>query len=431
MTSNIDPSKVDITYPVGGQTNPSSGFRENFSAIRENFKITKTEIDGIFGEIATLDQNFQISITPVVIGEDEPSATCRSFFWWKESTRELRLWNNIDEVWRVIDDTRLSLDGGEMNGFITLHSDPTDNLHAATKQYVDSGINIVSNNLSNLASSADSTYVKKSGDTMTGNLNWGITERGLNWAMNTDGASIIFYNTGDGDTDSRLEFNTRDNNNEYFRWTHTPTGVAYECMRLMPNSNGNSVLTVNGKVNAAGGTMSDFLTLHSSPIQNLHAATKQYVDAVSSPSGAVMYFASPVAPVGWLKANGAAISRTTYAALFAAIGTTYGAGNGSTTFNLPDLRGEFIRGWDEGRGVDLNRAFATVQSDEFKNHQHEFGADDQVFPNGYTLLGNFEYDATSRRSGGGVRLRTRNDSTNFGGTETRPRNIALLACIKF
>ena len=75
---------------------------------------------------------------------------------------------------------------------------------------------------------------------------------------------------------------------------------------------------------------------------DLSAAIKSSV-----PSGTVFHFAGQTAPAGWLKANGAAVSRTAYADLFAAIGTTYGAGDGRSTFNLPDLRGEFIRGWDD------------------------------------------------------------------------------------
>ena len=88
------------------------------------------------------------------------------------------------------------------------------------------------------------------------------------------------------------------------------------------------------------------------------------------PSGAVLYFSGRTAPAGWLKANGAAVSRTAYAALFAAIGTTYGAGDGRTTFNLPDLRGEFIRGWDDGRGVDAGRVFGSAQAHALQSHQH-------------------------------------------------------------
>jgi len=91
----------------------------------------------------------------------------------------------------------------------------------------------------------------KAGDTMTGNLNWGATGLGLTWVMNTDSASIRFYNTGDADTDSRLEFLTTDNNNEYFRWAHS-SGSTYESMRLVPNSDTNSELRVRGFLNVGG-----------------------------------------------------------------------------------------------------------------------------------------------------------------------------------
>lgn len=99
------------------------------------------------------------------------------------------------------------------------------------------------------AASSLSSYLPLGGGTMTGDVNWGATGRGITWAFNTDGASIKFYNTGDGDTDSRLEFNTTDNNNEYFRWTHTPSGGSlYESMKLVPTSANNATLTVNGTV---------------------------------------------------------------------------------------------------------------------------------------------------------------------------------------
>jgi microcystin-dependent protein len=67
--------------------------------------------------------------------------------------------------------------------------------------------------------------------------------------------------------------------------------------------------------------------------------------AAPLPSGMVMYFANTSAPTGWLECNGAAVARTTYSSLFAAIGTVYGPGDGSNTFNLPDARGMFLRGW--------------------------------------------------------------------------------------
>lgn len=95
------------------------------------------------------------------------------------------------------------------------------------------------------------------------------------------------------------------------------------------------------------------------PITN-SAYWKNFSGSANSP-GDIKISAVNVEPSGWLKANGAAVSRVTYADLFAAIGTTYGAGNGTTTFNLPDLRAEFIRGLDDGRGIDPSRVFGSRQ----------------------------------------------------------------------
>jgi microcystin-dependent protein len=88
-------------------------------------------------------------------------------------------------------------------------------------------------------------------------------------------------------------------------------------------------------------TFGSTATLNADPTLALQAATKQYVDAAasgSSPSGALIMWPTGTAPSGWLLCNGAAVSRTTYAALFAVIGTTFGAGDTTTTFNLPDYR---------------------------------------------------------------------------------------------
>jgi len=135
--------------------------------------------------------------------------------------------------------------------------------------------------------------------------------------------------------------------------------------------------------------------------------------------GQVAFFAMSTAPSGWIKANGAAVSRTTYSALFAAIGTTFGAGDGSTTFTLPDLRGEFVRGWSDGSSVDSGRAFGSNQAQAIQAHTH---------PVHYAeTAGN----GTSRNQVAASSSPTSTPSGSTGGTETRPRNVALLACIKF
>jgi len=143
-----------------------------------------------------------------------------------------------------------------------------------------------------------------------------------------------------------------------------------------------------------------------------------------TPAGAVIYHAANSAPTGFLKANGAAVSRSTYAALFTAIGTTFGAGDGSSTFNVPDLRGEFPRGWDDSRGIDSSRSFGSAQADEFKEHTHTASAKSDY----YTYYGSTYFYLV--RTGGGTFYPSKTVA-NTGGTETRPRNIALLACIKY
>lgn len=138
------------------------------------------------------------------------------------------------------------------------------------------------------------------------------------------------------------------------------------------------------------------------------------------PSGAVAHFAMNTAPTGWLKANGAAVSRTTYAALFSAIGTTFGSGDGSTTFNLPDLRGRFTRNWADNGSIDSGRSFGSTQADEFKSHNHLFN------------VRNWSGYSSAFTSGTTFTAANANQvTTDTGGTETRPTNIALLACIKF
>jgi hypothetical protein len=116
----------------------------------------------------------------------------------------------------------------------------------------DSSGNFAANNITANLTGTASGNLALTGGTLTGNITFTQNDTGIVWSRNTDGASIKFYNTGDGDTDSRLEFNTNDNNNEYFRWTHAPSGgTLYECMRLTPTSNTNSVLRVNGEITTA------------------------------------------------------------------------------------------------------------------------------------------------------------------------------------
>lgn len=144
--------------------------------------------------------------------------------------------------------------------------------------------------------------------------------------------------------------------------------------------------------------------------------------AQRTPPGAIQQFAMATVPTGWLKCNGQVVSRTGYAALFAAIGTTWGIGDGSTTFGVPDLRGEFLRGWDDGRGVDAGRAFGSSQVDMLKSHVHGVRTDDGDGFNPSNPAG--QVRGTDR----GLVVTVNSDAT--GGAETRPRNVAIQWCIR-
>lgn len=149
----------------------------------------------------------------------------------------------------------------------------------------------------------------------------------------------------------------------------------------------------------------------------------------STPASTVIYVAQNTAPTGYLKANGAAISRTTYADLFAAIGTAFGTGDGSTTFNVPDLRGEFIRAWDDARGVDSGRSFGSAQADAFQGHKHQSQTGNYSIAGGQYTIGQTAYSTSTS-----FVLNPISDGVNGTprtSSETRPRNIALLACIKY
>lgn len=167
--------------------------------------------------------------------------------------------------------------------------------------------------------------------------------------------------------------------------------------------------------------------INASNLNKLENAVKSVTDEVIvigsvTPVGSVIAYAGSPSPQGYLECNGNEYSRAVYDKLFAAIGTLYGSGNGSTTFNVPDLRGEFIRGLDAGKGVDENRVLGSSQEDAVKAHSHD---------------NNKQYTTVLRSSDGAVRpvayynSNTADAQTGItGDTETRPRNIAMMYIIK-
>lgn len=135
----------------------------------------------------------------------------------------------------------------------------------------------------------------------------------------------------------------------------------------------------------------------------------------------------------WLA--GQEISRTTYDKLFAKVepqigSSAWGEGDGSTTFTLPDLRAEFLRAWDGGRGIDANREFGSWQADEIKAHTHSLN---DTGSNRFACYD--ENDGSQNPWGSGNASKFEREfefSTQAaGGAETRSRNFAFLYCVKY
>lgn len=188
----------------------------------------------------------------------------------------------------------------------------------------------------------------------------------------------------------------------------------------------------------SGGTIKGALAVQGTmtvqtPTANANPATKQYVDEKVSastgvPAGAVMFFGVKSIPDGWLLCNGANVSRTTYANLFAAIGTNFGSGNGSTTFTLPNLSGRFIEGTTSTGSV------GNTYSAGLPNITGEFTAvEEQNTVTGafYVIKGGQPSKDGNHYSGQRIQLKATRSAAIFGSASTvQPPSIALLACIK-
>ena len=162
------------------------------------------------------------------------------------------------------------------------------------------------------------------------------------------------------------------------------------------------------------------------------------------PVGSVFNLATTTVPSGYLECNGAAVSRSTYDALFASISTTWGSGDGSSTFNLPDLRGQFVRGWANTKTNtgDDGRSFASTQSDQNKSHNHTITDPGHVHTTTVDNSKLFPAAGGTTISYGGAgsypgTVFTMSSATtgitlaDQGGTEVRVKNSALMYVIKF
>jgi len=238
---------------------------------------------------------------------------------------------------------------------------------------------------------------------------------------------------------------------------------------LLPSGNG--VLVKNGSsFSLASGVNGDFLQVLSGSIQ-FNSTIPGGI-----PTGAIVPYAANSAPSGWVLCDGSLYGRTALdpspqVNLFGVIGTTYGIGDGLTNFAVPDLRGMFVRGFDNGRGLDPLRVFGTDQSFAVESHNHSGTTGNQSANHTHSFSGTTgdqsqdhshiyqRTNFTANRSTGGSGAGTSEYGANTGGssnghthnfsgttfgvnsdhthsipsygqTETRPRNVAMNYIIK-
>ena len=347
------------------------------------------------------------------------------------STSEPSAANSVARmIWADETNNELKIRNGTNTSFITIGSLDETNLGLATKANP-----AFTGNVGVPAGTAAAPSLRRSDDTNTGVF----FSAADTLDISTGGTRRAHFDTNGITIRDRKALRLRDTSNSNFVAIRAPSNVASDITLTLPSSDGNAndVLQSDGSGNLS------------------------FASVPGVPTGSVHMMATTTAPSGYLKCDGAAISRTAFADLFAIIGTTHGEGDGSSTFNVPDLRGEFVRGWDDARGVDSGRTFGSSQSDTNKQHNHSatststispadhnhvFPGDDQLSftangRGGWTdrRTGTFSYDADSSTSGNGIIYRT-SDATlstststsiaNDGGSEARPRNIAMMYVIK-
>ena len=334
-------------------------------------------------------------------------------------------------------------------------------------------------------SDLESRYVNVTGDTITGTLN-------------VTGGNKIRYSNGTSFLDIKADssFSTFDTNNavvlkngslnqrifvggllvsnNYSQSSLVPINGVYSQGKVTTGTGydvgGTEVVDTNGRVswNRLKDVPSEVETLGTASQRDVGTAPNEVpsnslIASQLLPPGAVLPFAGTTAPNGWVVCDGGELSRTVYSELYAYIGVIYGNGNGSTTFNVPNLNDEFVRGSSGTRPV------GTQETDEIRSHGHTgstnttglhghtgstnttgehshkvkegdnmpigsglTSGDDftgiVTYQSDTTLAGNHSHSISLNSAGNHSHILNIN---NTGGSETRPRNVAMLYCIKY
>ena len=334
------------------------------------------------------------------------------------------------------DSNNLKIRNAANNGFTTVGSVDSPNLGLLPV----AGGTMTGQLLGNDSSGSGSPAYAFNNDTDTGMFRSGANIIGFS----TSGTTRVSISDAGLDMTNALPIRFQDSSGAPFVALKAPTSVSSDVTFTLPAADGS-----NGQM-----------------LQTNGSGALSFTTVQGVPSGSVFCMAVATVPSGYLECNGAEISRTTYAALFAVIGTAYGTGNTTTTFNIPDLRGEFIRGLDLGRGVDSGRNIAIVQLSQNKSHNHPASTSisdpghfhhsfrsgnagerqynsnlsSTNFPSSGTGAGNKNeaYNIVAQSSSPNVGqtsnvatgVNASTTTTNDGGSEARPRNLAMMYIIK-
>jgi microcystin-dependent protein len=337
------------------------------------------------------------------------------------------------------DSNNLKIRNAANNGFTTVGSVDSANLGLLPR----SGGTMTGAILADDSAGASAPAIAFDGDTDTGIFRVGANTIGFA----TAGVERVEISDSGLDMSNGLPIRFQDSSGAPFVALKSPSSVSSNVTFTLPGADGS-----NGQM-----------------LQTNGSGALSFTTVSGVPSGAVFCIAVATVPSGYLECDGAAVSRTTYAALFAVIGVNYGAGNGSSTFNIPDLRGEFVRGYDHGRGVDSGRSINNPQGSQnaqhnhsatttgsVGNHRHNYafaqgsngGVGNNFGGSGITSVSQSggrlaELEQSGGNDGQDLRGYTAetNDTTpslsvsttiaNQGGNESRPRNIAMMYVIKF
>ena len=327
------------------------------------------------------------------------------------------------------DSNNLKIRNAANDGFVTVGSVNSANLGLLPR----AGGTMTGAILADDSAGASAPAISFNGDTNTGIFRVGANTIGFA----TAGVERVEISDAGLDMSNGLPIRFQDSSGAPFVALKSPASVSSNVTFTLPPADGS-----NGQM-----------------LQTNGSGALSFTTVQGVPTGCVFCIAVISVPSGYLECNGAAVSRSTYSALFAVIGVQYGSGDGSSTFNLPDLRGEFIRGVDRGRGVDSGRDIATSQGSQNAQHNHSASATSTAGAHSHSL--NYQrkqvedtgtaFVTDIRRQGGdgdgGSTTFTNNTDSGFmnnatvsvstsvsignqGGNESRPRNIAMMYIIK-